>query len=118
MLPAALPGPDDPVCQIHRAYVDAIKPDLAEKAWVFYQQYGHGLFVLDLRCVDLDDLAGGAPVTTYYVSRPLAPRLGLCWSVALDQALQDYDPARELLVVVLHPTSPHFFRLNRLEGSA
>ncbi len=107
--------PTTPLQRIDAAYVETIKPELAARAWELYQQYGRGVIVIDFGTTDLRHMASDDVIHSYYVSEALRRKLGLVCPAALRNALQDYDPQHEMLIVVHHATAPHFFRLNRFD---
>ncbi len=109
--------PRTPLRRIDEAYVELIRPMLVEKAWEFYQQEGRGVIVLDFGDTDLRSMKGGT-VSTFYMSEKSRQAAGQVWPEELGQAIHDYDPEQEMLVVAHHTTTPNLFRLKRLNSSA
>ncbi len=57
-------------------------------------------------------------VPTFYMSERKRQEDGQVWPKELGQAIHEYDPEQEMLVVAHHTLAPNLFRLKRLNSSA
>jgi len=110
-------NPRTPLRRIDEAYVELIRPMLVQKAWDFYQQEGRGVIVLDFGDTDLRSMKDST-VPTFYMSERKRQEDGQVWPKELGQAIHEYDPEQEMLVVAHHTVAPNLFRIKRLNSSA
>jgi hypothetical protein len=110
--------PTTPLWRIDEAYVEAIRPELVPRSWEFYRQEGRGIIMLDFGARDLRHMAADDVTPCYYVSEAVRRQRGVWWPEELCQMVLEYDPAHEMIIVVFHTTSPHVFRLMRVDQPA
>jgi hypothetical protein len=109
---ALLQGPDLTPDVVARVILGVLRRDLSYGAWNTYRRDGRGAVLVDLR-----RLADGE-VTRQYISgaalRAMEVRNGPL--AGLEEAMDTYEPRRELLVVVRQSAAVGCYRMDRHSG--
>lgn len=95
----------DPI-ELTECYVRVLSDQLLVLAAQGHKQSGRGLVEIDLRGIDLRSARGGIPILFF-------PRedYGDDWPREAFEAMDSYDPNRELITLVFHDSGPMIFIL-------